>query len=162
MRRMPDKIDRDILDVIQDGFPISPEPYAEIAERLGMAERDVFSRIEAMRAAGIIRRLGGVFDSRKLGYTGTLVAMKVPDDMIEHVAATLAEYPEITHNYLRPDEFNVWFTLICRDTDEIERKINEIRDKTGIDAILNLPAQKLFKISTVFDMTTDEESDSDD
>ena len=157
---MRDDIDRKILDAIQDGFPITPEPYAEIAESLGLTEDDVFDRIEAMRDTGVIRRLGGVFDSRKLGYTGTLVAMKVPEEKIDEIADLFLTYPEITHNYLRPDEFNVWFTLICRSDDEIQQKIDEISSKTGCSQILNLPALKLFKIRTVFSMS--EESNGTD
>lgn len=157
---MQDNTDRNILDAIQDKFPITPEPYAEIAASLGLDEDDVFDRIEAMRATGVIRRLGGVFDSRKLGYKGTLVAMKVAEDKIDEVADLFQIYPEITHNYLRPDEYNVWFTLICRSDDEIQQKLDEIRQKTGCSEILNLPAERLFKIRTVFSMS--EESNGTD
>lgn len=145
-----DELDKKLLNIIQTDFPVAPEPYKELAHQLGITEREVINRIRKLQQAGVIRRLGGIFDSRKVGYTGTLVAMKVPEDKIEQVAKIVNSYPGITHNYLRDHEYNMWFTLLAESTDKIQKIIDEIRQQTGIENVLNLPASRIFKIKVNF------------
>ena len=72
-----DDLDRAILNEIQSHFPIDSRPYAEVGRRVGASEEEVLARVMAMAEAGIIRRLGANFTSRKLGYTSTLCAVRV-------------------------------------------------------------------------------------
>ncbi|MCP4452467.1 MAG: Lrp/AsnC family transcriptional regulator, partial [Planctomycetes bacterium] len=67
-----DKFDRQILDALQKEFPLSERPYQVIAEKMGCSEDEVWQRVKAMVASGVIRRLGASLDSRKLGYASTL------------------------------------------------------------------------------------------
>ena len=71
------------------------------------------ARVLAMADADVIRRLGANFTSRKLGYTSTLVAVRVAPDKLEIFVAVVNRYPGVTHNYLRRHRYNVWFTLIA-------------------------------------------------
>jgi len=153
-----DATDKAVLNIIQSEFPLSARPYRDMAATLDLTEDDVFDRVESLRARGIIRRLGGVFDSGRLGYVSTLAAMKVPADRIDQVADVISSYPGVTHNYLREDVYNVWFTLICHGKKELDRTIDEIKERSGISDMLVLPAAKTFKIQAVFkldDETTD-------
>lgn len=100
----------------------------------------------------VIRRLGGVFDSRKLGYKGTLCAVKVPQDRIDEVAAVINSYLGITHNYLRDHEYNMWFTILAQSPAKVEQILKEIKEKTGIEDIINLPSQRFFKVLVNFDV----------
>ena len=106
-----DSLDRKLLNIIQADFPLVPEPYREIGEALGITEDDVIDRIRTMLDSGLIRRLGGIFDSRKLGYQGALCAVKADRDSIDQVAALINSFPGVTHNYLREHAYNVWFTV---------------------------------------------------
>jgi DNA-binding Lrp family transcriptional regulator len=145
-----DQIDRKILNLIQAGFPIAPEPYRDIGEALGISEENVIARIKAMLDSGIIRRLGGIFDSDKLGYYSTLCAMKVEKTRIDKVAAVVNAYPGVTHNYLRDHELNMWFTATVQSQEDLEHMLNQIKRDTGIKDILSLPAEKIFKIRVNF------------
>lgn len=145
-----DSINKSLLELIQDNFPISPEPYKDLAITLGITEEEVLKRIKNLQSDGIIRRLGGIFDSRKLGYKSTLCAMKVPTDRIDEIAAIINSYHGITHNYLREHEYNMWFTLIAPSRKHIDKICNEIKIKTGIDNLMELPAKKFFKINVKF------------
>ena len=147
-----DQTDRKILQVIQSDFPLVSRPYLAIAEAAGITEQGVMERIGRMQAGGVIRRLGGLFDSRKLGYTGTLCALRVPPDDIERVAAIINQYNGVTHNYLRNHEYNVWFTLLAESEHKLETLLDEIKEKTGITHILDLPATKVFKVRVNFDL----------
>jgi len=147
-----DSIDKQILELIQTNFPVVSRPYQAIGDQVGLAEVEVINRIKNLRQAGIIRRLGGLFDSRKLGYVGTLCAMQVAPQDIEQVAGVIAQYPGITHNYLRDHKYNMWFTLLAESEQKIAAILEEITNKTGITQILNLPSQKVFKVRVKFDL----------
>jgi DNA-binding Lrp family transcriptional regulator len=147
-----DDINKAILNRIQSDFPITPRPFLSIAEELGLTEDEVLKRISGLKEIGIIRRIGGNFVPNKLGYVSTLCAAKVPEDKIETFAEIVNRYPGVTHNYLRENIINVWFTFIAPSMEEIEQHLEEISRESGISEILNLPATKVFKIKAQFDV----------
>lgn len=147
-----DQLDRRLLNLVQSDFPICPQPYQVLAEQLGVTEQEILQRLERLMKQDVIRRLGGVFDSRKLGYKGTLCAIKVPQDRIDEVAAVINSYLGITHNYLRDDDYNMWFTILARSPAKVEQILGEIKEKTGINDIINLPSQRFFKVLVNFDV----------
>ncbi|HDQ41637.1 MAG TPA: Lrp/AsnC family transcriptional regulator [Desulfonatronum sp.] len=146
-----DTIDKQILDLIQTGFPLDPRPYARIGEQFGLTEAETLARVRALKNKGIIRRIGANFQSRKLGWTSTLCAAQVPEDKLDAFVAEVNSHPGVTHNYLRQHAYNVWFTLIAPGVDKVREILAEITAKTGIE-ILNLPAEKTFKIKVDFPM----------
>lgn len=145
-----DAVDRRILNAIQSNFPIEQNPYNKIAENLGLTEAAVLDRVRALKAAGIIRRIGGNFVPDKLGYVSTLCAARVPVEKLDLFAEAVNEYPGVTHNYIRDNEFNVWFTFIAPSMEKIETNLDEIRRRTGVAEVLSLPATKVFKIKAEF------------
>jgi DNA-binding Lrp family transcriptional regulator len=147
-----DAADKAIINRIQSDFPIDPRPYGVIAQELGLDEQQVIERVKALKAEGIIRRIGGNFVPQKVGFVSTLCAAKVPQDKIEAFAAAVNRYTGVTHNYQRENEFNIWFTFIARSREEIQHSLDEISKTTGVKNILNLPATKVFKIRAQFDL----------
>lgn len=145
-----DDLDKKILAVIQDDFPLASRPYALIGERVGCSEEEAFRRVVAMKRAGIIRRIGGNFDSRKLGHVSTLVGVRVPETDIERVAALVCSYPEVTHNYQREDSVNLWFTIVAKSKDRLEQILREIQERIPEAEMLDLPAKKVFKLKVRF------------
>ncbi len=146
-----DDLDRRILDVIQSGFPIEPRPYAVLGAELGLTESETLARVRALKQSGVIRRIGGNFQSARLGWHSTLCAAKVPEDTLDAFVQTVNAYPGVTHNYLRKHDFNVWFTFIGEDPETVQATLEEMTEATGVD-ILYLPATKLFKIKVDFAM----------
>lgn len=151
-----DDLDRRILDEIQSGFPLTPRPYADLGEALGLTEAETLARVRALKEAGVIRRLGANFSSPKLGWHSTLCAAKVPEDQFDSFVEEVNSHTGVTHNYLRDHDFNVWFTFIGEDPETVQKTLKDITAKTGID-ILYLPATKLFKIKVDFAMNANEE-----
>ncbi len=147
-----DKLDKDLLNEIQSGFPITPQPFLELGNRLGLTEQEVIDRINRLKEDGVIRRIGGNFNSRKLDFTSTLCAAKVPEEKLEQFVEAVNSYKGVTHNYLRKNRYNVWFTFIAPSVDFIERSLNEIAEKTGVKDILNLPAVNMYKIKVDFEV----------
>jgi DNA-binding Lrp family transcriptional regulator len=147
-----DEADRAILNRLQSDFPVTARPYLAIAEELGLSEEEVIARVRRLRQAEIIRRIGGNFVPGKLGYVSTLCAARVPEDKVAHFAEVVNRNPGVTHNYLRENELNVWFTFIAPSMEEIEDRLREIAQETGVDEILNLPATAVFKIKAQFEV----------
>lgn len=148
---MLDALDRRILGIIQSGFPLEPRPYAVIGTEIGLPEQEVLARVRALKGRKIIRRLGANFQSAKLGFRSTLCAAKVPVESLELFVAEVNSHTGVTHNYLRDHEYNVWFTCIGPSWEDVCVLLDSITRKTGI-AILNLPAERMYKIKVEFQM----------
>ncbi len=145
-----DRLDKAILNEIQSHFPIDSRPYAEVGRRVGASEKEVIRRVKNMTEAGVIRRIGANFTSRKLGYTSTLCAAQVPEELLTRFAQVVNRYPEVTHNYLRRHRYNVWFTLIAESTERLDQILADISQTSGVEEILSLPAREVFKIKVDF------------
>ena len=151
-------LEQHILDVIQDAFPLEERPYQVLADMLNaqgsagdasreFTEQQVFDAVESLRHSGIIRRLGGIYDSHKLGFISRLCAGKVAD--IDKFATAVNEIPAITHNYVRTHEYNVWFTVIAQSEDEIRAVVDSLCSVTDLHDVHVLSVTKKFKIDTV-------------
>ncbi len=147
-----DTIDKKILNIIQKDFPVVAEPFQAVAEKLGISEDEVLKRIKNLKEQGIIRRIGAVFDSKKMGYASTLCAAKVPKEKVKKFVAVVNSYAGVTHNYRRSHEYNVWFTFIASDEETLKKSLGEIRDKTGVTDIISMTAAQTFKIDATFEL----------
>ncbi len=147
-------VDSKLLNIIQKEFPLSPRPYKELGDRLGLKEEEVIEKIIAFKEKGLVRRIGGIFDPRGLGYRSTLVALEVLPEKLEEIAHQVNRFSEVTHNYQRDHRFNLWFTLIAPGEDRIEEIIQTIGNNPAVVNWMNLPFLKLFKIGTYFEMGT--------
>ena len=151
-RYQMDSIDRALLNRIQSDFPITQRPYLAIAEDLCLTENEIINRLTVLKKKGIIRRIGGNFVPGKLGFVSTLCAAQVPVEQIDFFASVVNRYPGVTHNYLRDNEYNIWFTFIASSRREINENLKKISKETGITRIINLPATRVFKIKAQFDL----------
>lgn len=147
-----DELDRKILNILQAEFPLEAEPFKAIAERLGSTQDEIIARVRKLKDDGVIRRIGAVFEPRRLGLVSTLCAARVPQDCLDEFVAKVNSLPGVTHNYLRPHEYNVWFTLTCPGEEQLEAAIRDIKDETGIADILSMRAVRVFKINTNFEV----------
>lgn len=141
-----------LLNIIQDDFPLESRPFLALANKLNMTEEDVIEVIKEFKKEGYIRRLGGVFDSKGLGYKSTLCAAQVPKNRVKEVATIINSYSGVTHNYLRNHSYNMWFTLTAPSTEQLELIFDEIKDKTNVDDIIPLTSTNTFKIRVNFNV----------
>ena len=148
-----DDLDRRLLTAIQAALPIDERPFARLAGPLGVTEADVLARLVRLKEQGLIRRLGPVFDSHRLGYASTLVAARVGPERLPDVARQVSALPGVTHCYERRAEWNLWFTLTARSPQEIDAILARVRDLTGIADLHSLPALAIYKIRVHFDLT---------
>jgi len=141
---------RRLLDQLQSHFPLTGRPYRTLARRMGMSEPQLLLEITRLKKQGVIRRIGAIVSAGAIRYHTVLLAAAVPLPRVERVASRLNRREEVTHNYLRPGKYNVWFTLHCATQRGLRLLIRQIQSIKGIEDLLVLPAEKVYKISAVF------------
>lgn len=152
-----DRLDRLILNTIQDGFPVAARPYQVLAERLRaehegleLSEDEVWRRVSALRQGGFIRRLGAIFNAGPLGYRSTLCAARVPEDKLVLFSGLVNQAPQVTHNYLRSDGLNIWFTFTSDRPRDLSNFLDWLKAESGVREIHVLESEKMFKIKVDF------------
>jgi len=147
-----DQLDRRILTDMQTAFPVAERPFDALAERLGLPPDDLLVRVRRLASVGVIRRVGPVFDSERLGYVSTLVAARVPRERVEDAAERVNRLPGVTHNYERQGTYNLWFTLTAPLKDGLEATLASLRNLRGLEDIQSLPAEARYKICATFNL----------
>ena len=145
--------DKKLLKLIQNDFPLNKRPWKSVGEKLNLEEDEVLSRIKRLYDRGIIRKISPVLNGRKAGFTSsTLVALRVKEEEVQKVARIINEYHNVTHNYQREHEFNIWFTITALNDEELSETLQNIKRIAEIedDDMLDLPTIRLFKIDTRF------------
>jgi len=133
-----DTLDRKIINVLQTGFPLTEQPYADVAAELGIEEKKLLTRISNLLENKILTRFGPMYDAQKLGGAFSLVAIQVPEDDFETVAAVVNGYSEVAHNYHRDHDFNMWYVLATETPEQIAEVNREIEQRTGLK-VFNMP-----------------------
>ncbi|MEM3252637.1 MAG: Lrp/AsnC family transcriptional regulator, partial [Thermoplasmata archaeon] len=81
-----------------------------------------------------------------------LIALKVEKELEDKIAEAINTYEEVSHNYIRDDEYSIWFTISTKSKKEFENIISEIRDMKGVKNMLILLSKKLYKLNVEFDV----------
>ncbi len=149
-----DEMDKQLLNLLQrPGIPLLHRPYAHLADLLHIAEAEVIQRVQVAKQARVIRQMSAIFDSRALGYKGSLIAGRYHPDRLDDAALVVNRHPGVSHNYKREHRYNMWYTLTVPPFVDIEAEIQRIHNESGALDTLFLPTMKLFKIGVNFDMT---------
>lgn len=149
----------EILFRIQKNFPLTARPFNEIAQELHTTENFVLNTLLHAKDKNIIRQTSAIFDTKRLGYTSSLVAFEVDPDNLEATVAVLNSHPGISHNYERNHSFNIWFTIAVAPNSllGLEKTIEILAEKTGTTNYVILPTLKLFKIAVKLNTTKKKE-----
>ena len=147
-----DNADRKLINLLQEGLPLERDPYGVFAAKLGVSREEIVERTGALMREGIIRRLGGVFDSGAMGYSSMLVGAHVPEDIFGDAARFVNAHPGVTHNYRRPGVLNMWFTLTTESDDDRDRTLLALRTRFGLTRVIEFPRIRSFKLRVFFDM----------
>lgn len=130
--------DKALIRVLQEDLPICPEPYHEIARRLGMNPDEVISKVRVWTESGVIRRFGASVRHRSMGYkSNCMVVWNAPEGRVAEAGHLFAGFPEVTHCYRRPT-FPGWpyclYTMIHgTDREGIEALARRMSEAAGLD-----------------------------
>jgi len=148
-------LENELLFQMQNSFPMVQKPFEAIAKELGITEEEVLYTVRKLKDEKIIRQTSAIFDTKRLGYTSSLVAFKVDEDQVDEAAQIINAHPGVSHNYLRNHEYNIWFTMAVEPTSKfgLEKTIDILKSQTGAKDAIILPTLKMFKISVKMDTT---------
>jgi len=131
--------DRRLLLIVQEAIPLTAEPYAELAARLGSREEQVLAMLRSLLERGVIKRLAAVPNHYALGVTANGMAVwDVPDDAVSATGRRLGQRPEVTHCYRRPRRpgwpYNLFAMVHGMSRQEVLAKIDTISSDAGLSA----------------------------
>ncbi len=129
VRKMINELDKKIINLLQGDLPLTPTPFADVAEQLGIYEKRLLARIRELKEQGIIRRFGATLRHQEAGFSSNaMVVWKVPNERIEEVGKALAGFREVSHCYQREPQgdwpFNL-YSMVHGSDPEACRKIAE-------------------------------------
>jgi len=154
-----DDLDKEILNEIQWTFPLTPKPFDDIAKKFTTTPEIIKERLINLKKIGVLRQLSAIFDTRRLGYKSSLVAMEIEPSQLEPVANQINRHPGVSHNYERDHQFNLWFTLAVPPGSDLKTEVDKFSVLKGIKKVRMLPTIQLFKIGVKLDMIDEKKHD---
>lgn len=138
---MISELEKKIINLIQGDLPLSPRPFALLAEQLGITESRLLEEITKLKKEGVMRRFGATLRHQEAGFSSNaMVVWNIPEERIEEVGNTIAEFKEVTHCYQRNPQKDWPYNLYSmvhgadhKDCHEIARRISlkvNVRDYT--------------------------------
>ena len=137
-----------ILNALQNEFPISQEPYREIAEKLDITEGTICRRVKQLIEDGSMQ-IVAIAKPHELGlHEAAMIGVTVQADQIDAVADKIAQLPEVTYLIQAAGEFDLFVEVYCRDRDHFVYFLNDRLQKIpGIERTQSFVILKMHKLS---------------
>ena len=120
------KNDIKLINRVQKGFPLSKDPFGQIAKQLKFEKKWVVERLQKLKEMGVISRFGTVVIRKSDNYS-TLAALKVPAERVNDIAHLVSSYDEVTQNYLREHEYNLWFVVQSKSEEKLKKVLSDLK-----------------------------------
>ena len=149
-----DGLDVEALMELQYRFPLTPTPYCDVAERLGVPVGELLGRLRRLRSLGALKRVGFYFNHRSAGRRAALVAYSTGGDggLVEELARLYRGDPEATHVYLRDHPvYDVWVVVKRGSRGELEEHVASVASRLGLRYAI-LYSTRTYKLSVKYDL----------
>jgi DNA-binding Lrp family transcriptional regulator len=140
-----DSIDASIVNCLQEGLPVCPRPFDDVAGTLGLSVDELLLRIQRLLDDKVLTRFGPMYNAENMGGALSLCAMQVPANRYEQVTAEVNAFPEVAHNYERDHLLNMWFVIATEHPEQAGAVIRQIEQTTGCQ-VYDMPKQEEFYI----------------
>jgi len=144
--------DASILAAAQTQLPLVRQPFHALARSIGASPRRVMRLLRDAQRDGRVRRIGGIFEARAMGYCSALLAMDVED--IVSAGQVLAMHPGTSHVYERlgPSRYSLWATLAVSTGSSLglDDTVRRLAELAGASDVQILPAIKRYKLDARF------------
>lgn len=141
-------LDKKLLDGFQRDWPLTPQPFADIAAQLQVREQDVLQALRRLQSEGTVSRVGAVIAPHRAGVS-TLAALAVPEERLDEVAELVNGYAEVNHNYEREHRYNLWFVVAAADAARLAAVLADIEQRSALP-LLVLPLEQEYHIDLGF------------
>ncbi len=137
-----------LINRLQLDLPLVERPFIEIAQELNSTEQEVIETVNRLRESGVLTRFGPLFDISKAKGHFSLCALAVPENRIDEVAELVNARQSVAHNYLRENQWNMWFVLAAKSEQLVNDEFDAIVAETGCPGI-NCPKEKEFYVKLI-------------
>ena len=147
---MLDELDKKIIAIMQEEFPLVPEPYRDIAERIGISEDELLIRLNKYRQSRKIRKMGAVLRHREVGFSANaLCAWILPEERIQEVGEMFAKIAIVTPCYARASQsgwpYNFYIMLHANTREHCKIIARELADQAKLTDYIMLFSTKEWK-----------------
>ncbi len=145
--------ERALVTLVQASFPLVPRPFEAIGKTLGASEETVLEQLTRLKTAGLVRKIGPVFEPASFGITSELIAVQVAPEELERVGAMASAWQSVTHCYARFHSVNLWLAALSAKKEWFEEAQARMLALPGVEGVWRLPALRRFKVAVRFDLT---------
>ena len=138
------ELGRNFLNRYQGGFPVTEQPFVQVAAELDTDVASLIETIQQMLDDGVLSRFGPLYDASSMGGSLTLAALSVPDERFDEVAELVNQMPEVAHNYQREHLLNMWFVVATETPQSLQLALDRIEQAA------NLPVYNFPKLQTFY------------
>lgn len=128
-------IQRKIIEITQNGLPMSVKPFEDLALQIGISESEVIREFEVMKATGLLRRIAVVPNHYALGYIfNGMTVWDVPDEKVLEFGERLSNESEVSHCYERPRilpewRYNIFAMIHGKSKEQVEECYQNFQQK---------------------------------
>jgi siroheme decarboxylase len=135
---------------LQVDFPLVPEPYRPMAERIGVSVEALFEVARHMQTQGYLRRVAAVLHHREAGFQANAMGVwVVPSERSEEVGKIMGSFRGVSHCYLRPTypdwPYSIFSMVHGQKAEDCQELISAISEATGINEYALLYSTKEYK-----------------
>jgi DNA-binding Lrp family transcriptional regulator len=158
------ELEKRIIAAIQGDMPVVAQPYAQIAQELGIEEQQLLGVLKELVHRGVIRRFGATLRHQKSGYTANaMTAWLVEEDRIDDVGRIMASFKEVSHCYRRDPtsewQFNLYTMIHGKDESHCRQTAEKMAKKANVQNYqLLFSRRELKKTSMKYFSNDDDES----
>jgi len=134
--RSDDLLARQLVELTQAGLPLVEDPWAWLAEKLGIDVEATLALLQRLQADGAIRRIAAVPNHYRLGYRHNgMTVWEVDEDQLGRLGPLIGSQAFVSHCYRRPRRegwhYNLFAMVHGRSAEEIDAYRDEIRRLLG-------------------------------
>ncbi|GAB3132162.1 Lrp/AsnC family transcriptional regulator [Microbispora hainanensis] len=130
-----------ILEVLRDNGRVS---VSALAERVGISRANAYTRFEALRADGVIKRFTAEIDHQRAGLgIVALIFVTVRQQMWRQFRAQLAQMPEVEYCAITTGQHDAMIQVRMADVAEVHAMVTE--------RLANIPAVKATETVFILD-----------
>jgi siroheme decarboxylase len=142
--------DREFIRELQKDLAITPEPFKEFANSLGVTTAELFAKATEYENTGIMRRFAAILRHREAGFVANgMVVWHVPENKVDEVGFRFAAFPQVSHCYRRPVypdwRFNLFSMVHARTLQAAEKIAANMSETVGIRDYQILFSSREFK-----------------